>query len=113
MNNILIEAIVTSKVTADIGKYVKDGVDLDYNIVIPKYDEYTGVEKDATESRSVVLVGLDEQIANAQSILDNLKALKVILTDEKVPVIADYTVIPVEEPPVEEPIEEPIVEGGV
>ena len=105
MNNTLIEAIVTSKVAADIGKYVKDGVDLDYDIIVPKYDEYTGTEKEDTEAHSVVLVGLNQQIADAKAILTNLEALKVILTDEKVPVIADYTAKPVEEPPIEEPIE--------
>jgi hypothetical protein len=110
MNNKLIEAIVTSKVTADIGKYVKDGVDLDYDIVMPKYDEYTGVEQADTESHSVVLVGLDQQIADAKAVLANLEALKVILTDKDVPVIADYTAKPVEEPPIVDP--EPI-EGGV
>ncbi len=98
MNNNLIEAIVTSKVTCDIGKYTKDGIDLDYNVVMPKYDEYTGAEKEDTESHSVVLVGLDQQIADATKILDNLKALKGILTDKDVPVIADYTPKPVEEP---------------
>ena len=108
MDNKLIEAIVTSTVTADIGKYTKDGVDLDYNINVPKYDEYTGVEKEETESHSVVLVGLDQQIAEAKKILANLEALKVILTDKEVPVIADYTVKP---EPIVEPIEEPIVEG--
>ena len=108
MDNRLVEAIATAEITADIGKYTKDGKDLDYDVAIPFYDEYTGAETSVT--KSVSAAGLDEDIAEAQEILDNLKALKVILTDKEVPVIADYTPKPVEEPPVEEPIEEPVEE---
>lgn len=90
MDNKLIEAIVTSKITVDIGKYTKDGEDLDYNIVVPKYDEYTGAEGE-TESHSVVLAGLEEQITETKKILANLEALKIILADKDIPVLVDYT----------------------
>lgn len=110
MNNIIIEAIVTSTTVADIGKNIKDGEDFDYTVAIPKYDEYTGAEKDDAEHYHLTPVWLEQKISDATKILDNLKAMKVILTDKDVPVIADYTPKPVEEPPVEEPIEEPVEE---
>jgi hypothetical protein len=99
MDNRLVEAIATAEITADIGKYIKDGKDLDYDVAIPFYDQYTGAE--TSVSKSISAAELDDEIKKAQLILDNLKALKVILTDKDVPVIADYTPKPVEEPIVE------------
>ena len=113
MDKTLISKIVTTDAAADIGKYTKDGADLDYTLVVQLYDQYTG-EPSGTEQYSITAVWLDEEIDKAQKVLDDLKALKVVVTDEKVPVLADYTVIeaPIEpiEPPAEEPTEPPAEE---
>jgi hypothetical protein len=103
MNNTLIENIVTSKTAADVSKNIKDGADFDYTIAVPKFDEYTGAEKE-NEHFHLPVTALDQQIADAQAVLDNLTALKTILMDKEIPVIADYTVKL-------EPIVEPIVVG--
>jgi hypothetical protein len=94
-----IEAVATAKVVADVGKYTKDGSDLSYAVTVPQFDEYTGEE--TAVLKTMTAAELDDEIGKAQKILDNLKAMKVILMDKDVPVIADYTPKPVEEPIVE------------
>jgi len=92
MNNTLIENIVTSKTVADLSKNIKDGADFDYTIAVPKFDEYTGEEIEGQHFHLPAVL-IDRQIADAQAVLDNLTALKAILTDKEVPVLNDYTVI--------------------
>jgi hypothetical protein len=104
MDSKLIEAIAKGKVVASIGKYVKDGIDLDYTLEVPKHDAYTGEELVETEHHSVSLAWIDLQIARTQAALDNLVSMKEILADKNVPVISDYTEKPTP-PPVIEPLE--------
>ena len=92
MKSILVEAIINGKATVDIGKYTKDGKDLDYALKLSKFDEYTGEEVEIID-HSISVAQIEAEIQSLTKELDNMKALQVTLADDKIPVIADYTVV--------------------
>lgn len=90
MNMLLIKSIASGDVQPTIGKYVKDGQDLDYLLTIQTFDPMTGAALTPT-NESVSRAWIENEIATREDELNSLQLLPTALSDEGVTVLADYT----------------------
>ena len=90
MDTALIKSIAAGTVVPTIGKYTKDGQDLDYVLTFQTFDSMTGELKSPTNA-SVSRAWVEGEIAAREDELANLEILLAMLSDEEVTVIADYS----------------------
>lgn len=90
MNATLIKSVAAGTVVPTVGKYTKDGQDLDYVLTFQTFDPMTGKPKNPT-NESVSRAWIESEIATREDELNDLQLLLTMLSDEGVTVIEDYT----------------------
>lgn len=86
----LIKSIASGSVTPTIGKYTKDGQDLDYVLTFQTFDPMTGAAQSNTHE-SISRAWIENEIATREAELNNPYSLLSVLEGENVTVLADYT----------------------
>lgn len=90
MDKTLIASIASGAVAPTIGKYTKDGEDLDYVLTFEKFDPLTGQPVESAQE-SVSRAWVEAEIAIRMQELADLNGLLDVLTDPGVTVLADYS----------------------
>lgn len=90
MEKALIKSIAAGSVIPTIGKYTKDGQDLDYLLTFERFDPLTGQPVESAQE-SVSRAWVEAEIAVREQELADLNGLLDALSAPSVTVIADYS----------------------
>jgi hypothetical protein len=91
MDKALMLGIMNGGIKATIGKYVKDGANLDWVLDVTTFNTLTGVENEVKEHHTISLDDLNSEINKLIEELELYQAFKTYLEKDTVPTMGDLS----------------------